>query len=152
MPIMFWIWLGITIAAVIVELGTQDISSIWFAGGGIVAMLMSISPNVPWWASLIVFLGLSLTLLLILRKVTKKYLNKNSEGNTNLELLVGKEVHVTEPGNYDSLASVKVNGLNWRAKTEKGEELVIGDLVKILSVQGNKLIVEKIIRDTKISE
>lgn len=57
MPIMFWIWLGITIVAVIVELGTQDLSSIWFAGGGIVAMLMSISPKVPWWASLIVFLG-----------------------------------------------------------------------------------------------
>jgi membrane protein implicated in regulation of membrane protease activity len=151
MPIMFWIWLGITIVAVIVELGTQDLSSIWFAGGGIVAMLMSISPKVPWWASLIVFLGLSLALLLSLRKITKKYLNKNSEGNTNLELLVGKEVHVTQPGNYDSLATVKVNGLNWGAKTEKGEELVVGDLVKVLSVQGNKLIVEKII-DTKTSD
>lgn len=147
MPIMFWIWLGVTIVAVIVELGTHDLSSIWFAGGGFVAMLMSISDKVPWWASLLVFLAISLALLLSLRKVTKKYLNKNSEGNTNLELLVGKEVHVIEPGDFDTLATVKINDLTWNAKTETGDTLLVGELVRVKAVQGNKLIVEKIKKD-----
>lgn len=147
MPLMFWIWLGVTIAAVAIELATQDLSSIWFAGGGFVAMLMSISDKVPWWASLIVFLGISLALLLSLRKVTKNFLNKNSEGNTNLELLVGKEVHVIEAGDFDTLAAVKINDLTWSAKTEGGDTLLVGELVRVKAVQGNKLIVEKIVKE-----
>lgn len=139
MPAMFWVWLGITVAAVVVELSTQDLSSIWFAVGGMVAMIMSISDKVPWWASLIVFLLLSIALLLSLRKITKEFLNKKSDGKTNLDLLVGKEVHITEPGDYDTLATVKVSGLNWSAKTETGESLTVGERVKVMSVQGNKL-------------
>ena len=36
-----WIWLGVTVISLIVEFITFDLASIWFAAGGIVAMIIA---------------------------------------------------------------------------------------------------------------
>ncbi|MGI6137235.1 MAG: NfeD family protein [Clostridiales bacterium] len=144
MPVMFWIWLGVTVAAVIIELSTQDLVSIWFSAGGLIAMLMSISPKVPWYASAPVFLVISFVLLISLRKITKKFLHKKSEGKTNLDLIVGQKTHIVTAGSFDTLATVVLNGLTWNVRTESRDPLIPGDMVEVLKIQGNTLIIEKI--------
>jgi len=141
---MFWIWLGVTVAAVIIELSTQDLVSIWFAAGGLIAMLMSISHKVPWYASVPVFLVISFVLLVSLRKITKKFLHKSSEGNTNLDLIIGQKTHIITAGDYDTLATVVLNGLTWNVRTENRDILVPGDQIEVLRIEGNTLIIKKI--------
>ena len=37
---MTWIWLGVTLLAIVAELFTTELISIWFVGGGIVAVCL----------------------------------------------------------------------------------------------------------------
>lgn len=152
MPIMFWIWLGITAAAIIIEITTQDLVSVWFAAGGLVAMLMSISEKVPWYASAPVFLAVSLALLLSLRRMTKKYLTKSSEGKTNMDRMIGMKAHITSEGTFDKLANLVIGGITWNAKTADNDNISVGQLVEVLDVKGNTLIVKKIDKDIKEEE
>ena len=72
---MIWLYigLGVTALALIVEFITNDMISIWFAGGGLVAMIIS-AFGVSWYVHLPVFIVLSMVLLLSFRKIVLKYL------------------------------------------------------------------------------
>ena len=72
-----WIvWLSIFVVALIVETGTTELVSIFFAFGALIAMIISFIPGVEWWVQLIIFVVLSGVSLAALRPVVKKYLNK----------------------------------------------------------------------------
>ena len=78
------VWLVIFVVSVIIEACTTELVSIWFSAGSIIALILSAIPNVPFYIPIIVFIVISLTLLLCLRPIIKKMLNKNTL-NSNID-------------------------------------------------------------------
>ena len=142
---MQWFWLALSIALVVIELSTTQLISVWFAlGAGITAVVKVIFPSIgiPWQA--LIFVLASTVLFLATRPFVKKLTsNRGKEHETNLELIVGKEAIVTENiNNIKGTGAVKINGLEWSARTDDNCEILAGEIVLIKEIKGNRLIVK----------
>lgn len=141
---MDWIyaWLAVTAISLIVEFCTNEIVSIWFAGGGVVAMVLAML-DVTWYVHLPVFIVLSFILMLCFRKVVLKYLDKDQE-QTNAQTAFGKEYELLEEINFNKTGTIKINDVFWNAVTKTQTEVIEkGSIVRIVGLIGNKYIVEK---------
>ena len=141
---MVWVyvWLGVTALALLTEFFTNDMVSTWFAGGGIVAMVLSFF-NVAWYVHLPVFIVVSLVLLLSFRKIVMKKLMKG-DTKTNAESAIGTEHVLLSDVGFNKNGTVRINGVEWSVNTkDEREEISAGTVVRILEIQGNKYIVEK---------
>ena len=64
--------------------------------------------------------------------------------HTNFELDIGKTAVVTEDINNDySVGRVKLNGVNWEARSDDGTLISAGSIVTVKEISGSKLIVSK---------
>lgn len=90
---------------------------------------------------IIVFIVSSFLLLLLTKPLIKKIKVKKVEA-TNLDMVINKIGIVTEDINQDKIGEVKVLGKRWSAYSNT--ELKKDEKVKILSIDGVKLKVEKI--------
>ena len=104
--IMVWIWLAVTVIAIVVEIITPELVSLWFAIGGIVGIAFSFIPGLPWWGEIIIFAVLSMILLLSLRPVLSKYLKRKSLA-TNVDRLIGQDIRMITQADFDNLGTAK---------------------------------------------
>lgn len=137
---MFWIWVAVIAVAVIVEAFSAQLLSIWFALGGLAALITSfITENIA--IQVIVFLAVSLISLAIIFPLAKKSL-KTEHVKTNADRYIGKLAVVTEDiSNIDAKGQVKVDNQIWSARSEDGSAISAGSQVKVLRIEGVKLIV-----------
>ena len=139
---MWAIWLGIFALAIIIEVSTTELVSIFFAFGSVLALIISFIPGVSWWIQLIVFVVISGVSLLGLRPLMRRYLNKEKR-NTNVDELIGKKVTVIDV-NGDGYPEAKINGLIWRLTSAKEDEIIeVGDKAVVEKIEGNRLVVRK---------
>ena len=135
------IWLVLFVILLIVELLTVGLTSIWFAGGALVALIMELlGANLFWQIG--AFILVSFLLLYFTRPFVVKYVNAHHE-KTNYEQAVGKIVRITE--RVDNLAQTGkgiLDGMEWTVRTVGKEVLEKGDLAKVIRISGVKLIVE----------
>ena len=134
------IWLVIFIVLVIIELLTINLVTIWFAIAAVFALLVDIITRNTM-LEIIVFILSSFLLLLLTKPLIKKIKVKKVEA-TNLDMVINKIGIVTEDINQDKVGEVKVLGKRWSAYSNT--ELKKDEKVKILSIDGVKLKVEKI--------
>lgn len=134
------IWLVIFIVLVIIELITINLVTIWFAIAAVFALLVDIITRNAM-LEIIVFIVSSFLLLLLTKPLIKKIKVKKVEA-TNLDMVINKVGIVTEDINQDKIGEVKVLGKRWSAYSNT--ELKKDEKVKILSIDGVKLKVEKI--------
>lgn len=137
-------WLGVFILLLLVEAGTMALTTVWFAVGAFGAILVSLI-GVPLWVEIAVFLGLSFTVLFFYRPLAVKYVNAKRV-RTNVEEMVGKEGKITERvDNLSQSGRMLLKGMDWAARTESDESTIeVGTIVKVLKVEGVKLIVEQV--------
>lgn len=138
---MDWIfWLILVIVLSIVEIATVNLVSIWFVASGIVAMILSffIKDNV---IVTTVFILLGIILLILSRRIVKK-IRSNDNEKTNLDRIIGLTGIVTEDIKKNVIGEVKVDGKRWSAISK--EKISKGDTVKVLKIDGVKLVVERI--------
>ena len=138
------IWTAILIIAVVFEMLTPQLVSIWFAAGAIIALVVT-AFGVPIWVQVLVFAVSSLVLLLIIKPIVdKKTKAKESEVGLTVpaESLVGEEVVVTKDILVDSVGEIKASYDYYSAISER-EEIKKGEKVKIIELRGNKVVVEK---------
>lgn len=137
---MIWIWIAVIAAAVLVEVASMQLLSIWFAIGGVAALITSfITDNVI--AQIIVFAVVSAVALALIFPVVRKSMKKEHV-KTNADRYVGKLAVVTEEiSNIDAKGQVKVDNQIWSARSEDGSDLPVGTKVKVLRIEGVKLIV-----------
>jgi membrane protein implicated in regulation of membrane protease activity len=140
MEAIYW-WLLASIVLIVIELATMSLTTIWFAGGAIVAFFMSLfhcTPKMQW----IVFVVVSLILLILTRPIAVKFV-KGQKTRTNVDAIVGTRVLVTETiDNAQSTGAVSVNGQIWTARAAIPEQVLHKDeWVSVKNVQGVKLIV-----------
>ena len=138
------IWLGIVALFLVIEAATVGLTTIWFAGGALIAAIaawIGEGEAVQW----ILFIAVSLVLLIFTRPVAVRYMNKNVE-KTNVERLMGqKAVVIQEIDNLNQTGLVRVGDVEWMART-KSDDVQIPEkaVVVIKEVQGVKLIVEEV--------
>jgi len=145
MEAYLWIiWLSIFVLAIIIEAITSDLTSIWFAGGAMIALIISFIPDVAWWIEVIVFIVISTVMILGLRPVAKKLLKTNIT-NSNIDEMAGKKGIMVK--GYDELnhGEVKINDVVWTAiGADESKAIPQGTKVVVVAVNGNKLIVRPI--------
>lgn len=138
----FVFWLIVLAICAIVELVTLGLTSVWFAGGALVAALVSlVCPY--FWVQVIVFAAVSFGLLIFTKPIAVKYFNKGRV-RTNAESLIGERaIVVSEIDNIKAIGEVTVKGLDWSARTLV-DGIVIPEkaVVVIKKIEGNKLIVD----------
>ena len=139
--VWLYVYIGIVVASLILEFTTNEMVSIWFCGGAIVAGILS-SFDLSWYIHLPVFIGVSGVLLLSFRKIVLKYLDKG-EIKTNADAVIGKEFVLETAIGFNQPGSIKVNGVVWSAITDDQKaEVPEGTVVTVKNLKGNKYIVE----------
>jgi len=145
MEAYLWIiWLSIFVLAIIIEAITSDLTSIWFAGGAMIALIISFIPGVAWWIQVIVFIVISTVMILGLRPLAKKLLKTNIT-SSNIDEMAGKKGIMLK--GYDELnhGEVKINDVVWTAiGADESKAIAQGTKVVVVAVNGNKLIVRPI--------
>ena len=137
---MIWIWIAVIVAAIVVEVASMQLLSIWFAIGGVAALITSfLTDNIV--VQIIVFTVVSVISLALIFPTVRKSMKKEHV-KTNSDRYVGKLAVVTEDiSNIDAKGQVKVDNQIWSARSEDGEAIPAGAKVKVLRIEGVKLIV-----------
>lgn len=140
---MTMFWLIVLVVLVVIELLTMGLTTIWFAGGALIATVAAVF-NTPVALQVILFLVVSAVLLFFTRPVAVKYFNKDRV-RTNAEGLVGRQaIVISEVDNLQGTGQVNVGGMEWSARTRiDGVRLPVGTVTTILGINGVKLIVEE---------
>jgi membrane protein implicated in regulation of membrane protease activity len=133
-------WLIVMIGFLIAEALTVGLVGIWFAGGALVAVILSLFEVSPL-MQIIVFFAVSICLLVFTRKIFVEKLNTGKE-NTNIDALIGETGQVTMTINPMEVGQVKLKGQVWSALADDSlltiEE---GTYVTVKAIEGVKLIV-----------
>lgn len=134
------VWFIIFLCLLFIELITINLVSIWFAIGALAAYATTyFTDNIM--IQIIVFIVVSIIALLITKPVVKKIRIRKVEP-TNLDRVIGKEGVVTKEISKNSYGEVKIKGSVWTATSK--EEIEKGSQVKVLKIEGVKILVEKV--------
>ncbi len=132
-------WFIAFVILLIIELVTVNLVTIWFAIGAVAAIITTIFTDSVLIQS-IVFVVVSVIALLITKPLIKKF-KKFEVEPTNSDRVIGKVGDVTKKIEKNKYGEVKVYGNTWTASSK--EVIEVGERVKVLSIDGVKLIVEK---------
>lgn len=142
MEFMLWIWVAIAVITAIVELATVQMVSIWFTAGAL-SSLIAYGAKAPYWAQIIVFFVVSFIFLICFRKMSMKWLLRNLKDKTNSDALIGTIVKLTQSIDSDGHGETRINDVTWTVVSKSNFRAEIGEHVKIVAIDGNKLIVDK---------
>ena len=140
-----WIWFGLALLFVVVELCTIDLVAVWFAISALIlGVIAAIFTELQFGWQALIFVLLSLVLFLATRPFVKKFMKRKRGQETNLELVVDNIARVVETiDNSREVGAAKINGLVWTARSSDDSVIEVDELVLVKDIKGNKLIVEK---------
>ncbi|MEW9078660.1 NfeD family protein [Terrisporobacter glycolicus] len=134
------VWLIVAVAFGIAELMTTSLTLVWFSIGALILMVLS-----TFIESVIIqialFAAISITLLVIF---TKYFVDKDKtfKYNTNLQGIEQKTGVVKEEILPYMTGIVTLTGEDWTAISENNEKIEVGQLVKVIRIEGVKLVVK----------
>lgn len=135
-------WLILAVALGVAEAATTQLVAIWFCLAALCSMIGALC-GVPIGWQIGIFVLVSFLLLLATRPFVKKVLRVRRV-RTNADMVEGGEGLVTESiDNLRGVGRVEAIGLDWSARSESGEKISAGQKVRVLRIDGVKLIVEK---------
>ena len=135
-------WLIAFILFVVGEAVTVGLVSIWFAVGSLGALLTAALGG-GLWLQIAVFLILSALSLMLLKPLSRKWMAGHKAARTNADRVIGETALVTEEiDNTMATGQVQVDGQVWTARSAHGVVIPAGSRVKVLSIQGVKVMVE----------
>ena len=135
-------WLIAAIVLAVVEVATTSLVSIWFVFGALISMILAYF-DLPFYAQIIAFILVSGIIMIFVRPFAKKIAYQKTTP-TNADRIVGCEGTVVEDiDDLANLGQVKVMGQIWSAKTSDGAKIAKDTVVKIVGIEGVKVIVAK---------
>lgn len=135
------IWLSLAILLGMIEGMTAALVSIWFAGGAVAAFLVSLL-GAGFVLQLVVFVAVSAILLAFMRSLAQKKALTETVA-TNADRILGRLAVVTEPiDNLKATGAVRIDGVEWTARCNSDNIISAGETVKILQIDGVKVVVE----------
>ena len=134
-------WLIALIVFVVIEIATMGLTTIWFAGGALVALIISLF-RVSVSVQIGSFLIISIFLIVSTRPLAAKYFNQKVE-KTNVDGMIGKQaVVLSQIDNLKGEGQVMLSGMEWSARAYEEENIIpAGAVVEVKEIQGVKLIV-----------
>lgn len=134
------IWLVLVVVFLIAEAATVTVISLWFAAGALAAMATALLDG-GIWLQAGVFLVVSAIALTALRPLVKKYLTPKITA-TNIDSVIGSVGIVTTGiDNIAATGQVKLNGMEWTARSSSGDAISAGTQVTVDRIEGVKLLV-----------
>jgi membrane protein implicated in regulation of membrane protease activity len=138
-----WImWLAVGILFLIVELLTTALVSIWFVPSAIITCLLSFVVD-SLLIQVAIFVVLSAMFMVVCRKIYNKHIKKPVDDVDQNEKLLGKTATVTDDTNGIT-GRILVGDIYWKAVSENGDIIPKGETVKIKSVNGTTLVINKL--------
>lgn len=139
---MPFVWIGIAVVMAVGEGVTNQLVSIWFVAGALCAAVSSLITS-SLLIQLIVFIVVSFGTLIATKPLVDKYKKNHKDVKTNSDRLVGQTgVMLTNIDSLETVGQVKVSGEVWTAKLRNPTPVKKDDKVKILAIEGVKMIVE----------
>ena len=144
------IWFLLMVGFVVAEAACPfHLISVWFASGALAATIASLL-GAQVWLQITLFFVVSVALLLALWPLTKKILRPEVTP-TNVDSLIGAEGYVTAPvDNRSGVGQIKLNGMEWTARSTTGEPIEAGILVKVDRIEGVKAFVSPVEETAKV--
>ena len=136
-----YIWLGLMVVFLITEaVCAIHLVSIWFAAGALVAMIAA-ALGAKLWLQVSLFILVSGALLALLWPMVRKFLRPNLKA-TNIDSSIGATGLVTVTiDNMESTGQVKLNGMEWTARSTSGKIIDPHTEVKVDRIEGVKVFV-----------
>lgn len=143
MDYMSFVWLGIAVAALLVEAGTAALVSLWFVPAALVSMVMAYF-EVPLGVQIADFVVISAVLILFMKKIFRRTLGIKPVA-TNADAVIGEQAVVTEAiNNLEAHGQVKVKGQIWTARAfDQSTTYEVGEVLSVIAIEGVKLICKK---------
>ena len=135
-----FIWLGLVVLFLVVEAATVTMVSLWFAGGALAALAVSVLGGGFVW-QIGAFILVSTALLALLRPMARKLFTPKLT-KTNVDSVIGTQGYVTAGiDNVAATGTVKLGAMEWTARSATGERISTGTLVKVEKIEGVKAFV-----------
>ena len=135
---LFWIVAAVVFG--VVESMTVQLVSIWLCLASVVSAVVGYFSN-SLWATVVVFVVVSLALLVVTRPLINKKIATKIQP-TNADRIIGREAVVTEKINpVENVGQIKIDGQVWSAKSS--EPISEGETVRIEAIEGVKAVVTK---------
>ena len=136
-----YVWLIALVTFVVIEIATMGLTTIWFAGGALIALILALM-KVSFYVQSGAFLVISIVLLVCTRPLAVKFFNGKRE-KTNIDSMIGKQaIVIAEINNLREEGQVILNGMEWSARSyEEGHIIPAGAVVEVKEIQGVKLMV-----------
>ena len=133
-------WLIAAVILALIEALTLGLTTIWFAGGALAAVIAALL-GLPVAAQVVIFVVVSLLLLVLTRPWALRHFKRGLE-HTNIDAVVGREALVTGEIRPFGTGEVRLNGLAWGARSSDNRDILAeGTVVRVVGVEGVKLIV-----------
>ena len=146
-----WIWLALAVVFLVTEAMTVTMTSLWFAAGCLAALVVGLLGG-SWGLQLGAALVVSAVLLACLRPIAQKYFTPKIT-KTNVDSIIGAQGLVTAPiDNIVAQGQVKLNGMEWTARSTSGEIIPVGTLVKVDKIEGVKVFVTPVQVDAPVTQ
>ena len=140
------IWVGAMVVFGVLEAATVGLTSLWFVVGALGGLIVAMCGGAIW-LQIAVFFVVSIAALVAARPLVVKYINQTTVA-TNADRVLGSTARVTEAiDNTVPVGAVYVDGKTWSARSENGEEIAEGTMVRVTRMEGVRLFVEEIKED-----
>ena len=137
---MWSFWLIFAGIFFIIEMATVGFLIFWLGIGSLLAMVTSfITDNI--FIQTLVFVITSGILILLTKPLADKFTNKKTVATNSYSFIGKKGVVLADIDSIKATGLVKVNGETWSAKSENGEIISKDTEIKVLSIDGVKLVV-----------
>ena len=136
------IWIAAIIIFGVAEAATAGLTSIWFVLGGVAGLIAAVCGG-PVWLQVGLFFAVSIAALAFTRPLVVKLMKKDIKP-TNADRVLNNVGRVTERiDNALPSGTVYIDGKTWTARSADGEVIEPDAAVRILRMEGVKLIVQK---------
>lgn len=136
-------WLIMIVVFLLAEASTVMLVSTWFAIGSLAAMLMALI-GAGTGLQVAVFVIISAVCLTALRPLVRRHIAPKLT-KTNVDAVVGSTGLVTVAiDNVSAQGQVKLGAMEWTSRSESGEPIPQGTLVKVVRIEGVKAIVSPV--------
>lgn len=140
---LWLVWMLVSIVCLLLELTSGDLFILCFAiGGAAASVAAACGIDLVW--QIVIGVVVSVLSLYFVRPSALRWLHRNEDNRlSNAEALIGREGRVTETIVANGFGRVAIDGDDWKAKTTSGEQLNVGDKVKVVEMESIIITVEK---------
>ncbi len=140
---MQYLWIALFVIFLIAEALTAQLTTIWFAAGALVALILELAGVESIAIQVTAFVTVSAVTLIATRPLVKKMINQKTVA-TNADRNIGSEAIVTEKiDNLAATGAVKINGNVWTARSVDECPIEAGTIVITEKIDGVKMIVRR---------